>query len=75
MTGYGNGQSTFGRIVKWLVVGFVAIVAFRVGLFLLGAALKASLFVIFTLGPIVLVGWLVIKFLRWISQSPSSTSY
>ncbi|HUE96119.1 MAG TPA: hypothetical protein VMN39_05640 [Longimicrobiaceae bacterium] len=75
MTEYGSGGSTLGRVVKWLVIGIVAIIALRVGLFLLGAAVKASFFILFTLGPLVLVGWLVMKFLRWISRNPDAASY
>lgn len=75
MTEYGSRQSTLGRVVKWLVIGIVAIVAFRVGLFLLGAAVKASFFVLFTLGPIVLVGWLVWRMLRYLGRNSEAASY
>lgn len=67
MSDYNNG-GTFSKLIKWLVVGFLAIIALRVGLFILGAAVKVSLALVFTLGPLVLIGWLVMKMLRSFSR-------
>lgn len=73
MNEYGKNDSVFGRLVKWLVIGFLAIVALKVGLVILGVALRTSFFLLFTLGPIMLVGWLVWKLLRYFSGPPRPT--
>jgi hypothetical protein len=63
MSGYGK-RSSLGTAVTWLLAGLVAILALKVAWVLAGAAIGLLFFGIFTLGPIVLVGWLVLKALR-----------
>ena len=75
MTGYSGGESVLAKGMKWMVIGLVAIVALKVALLLLGAAVGASMFVLFTLGPIVLVGWLVMKLLRFFTRETRTVSY
>lgn len=75
MSGYSGGESLLAKVMKWMVIGLVAIVALKVGLLVLGSAVGASMFVLFTLGPIVLLGWLVIKLLRYFTRDTQTISY
>lgn len=62
-----NG-SLFGRILTWTVVGILAVIALKLAVrligFLVGLAgmvLGVAMLLLFTLGPIVLLGWLAMK--------------
>lgn len=62
-----NG-SLLGRIVKWTIIGVLAVIAFRIAMrlaaFVIGLAGMAfglAMFVLFTVGPLVLLGWLAMK--------------
>ena len=62
-----NG-SLLGKIVTWTVIGILAVIAFKIALrligFLMGLAgmvLGMVMFLVFTVGPIVLLGWLAMK--------------
>jgi hypothetical protein len=68
MNGNGNGAGTLRMLLKWLLVGLVAIVALRLILKLAGVIVGFALWAIFALGPILLVGWLVLKALRHFSR-------
>lgn len=64
----GETKSLLGRILTWTILGVLAVVAFRLALrviaFLVGLAgmvLGLVMFLVFTLGPIVLLGWLAVK--------------
>jgi hypothetical protein len=59
-----NGTSWIGTLLSWLVIAVLAVVALKVGLALAGMAIGLVFFLLFTVGPIVLVGWLVVKLLR-----------
>lgn len=63
-----ENTSLLSRIVTWTVIGILAILAFKVARWLLGflfgmvgMVLGLALFLLFTVGPILLVGWLVVK--------------
>lgn len=62
-----NG-SLLGRIVKWTIIAVLAVIAFRIAvrlaafvIGLAGMALGLAMFVLFTVGPLVLLGWLTVK--------------
>lgn len=64
----GENRSLLGRIVTWTIIGLLALVAIKIALrllgFLMGLAgivVGAVMFLLFTVGPIVLLGWLVVK--------------
>jgi hypothetical protein len=57
----GENTPLFGRIVAWAIIGFVAIVAIKIVLGLLGIVLGFAAFLLFTVAPILLVGWLAMK--------------
>ncbi|HUG38838.1 MAG TPA: hypothetical protein VMM12_00040 [Longimicrobiales bacterium] len=64
----GETKSLLGRIVTWTIIGVLAVLAFRIALRLLafvmglaGMVLGMVAFAVFTLGPLVLLGWLAVK--------------
>ncbi len=64
MSGYRDNGTVLGRLATWLLIGIVALVALKVAAALTGAVLSLGFFLLFTVGPILLVGWLVMKLLR-----------
>lgn len=75
-----ENRSLFGRILTWTVVGILALVALkiavRVAAFAIGLAgmvLGVAMFVLFTVGPIVLLGWLAVK--AWKAFSRQEPAY
>lgn len=72
MSAYTNG-SFFGTAVKWLVIGFLAIVALKVSLAVVGAVMGIALALFFTVGPLLLVGWLVLKLARAFARPSPET--
>jgi hypothetical protein len=59
-----GGSSLFGKLLTWVVVAAIAIVVIKLAFFVAGFALRASLFALFTFGPIILLGWLIMTLLR-----------
>lgn len=64
----GENRSLLGSIVKWTIIGVLAVIAFRIAMRVLGfviglagMALGIAMFVLFTVGPLVLMGWLSMK--------------
>lgn len=64
----GDDRLTIGTVLTWIVIGILAIVAIRIALHLagivlgiFGVVLGIAAFLLFTLGPIILVGWLAMK--------------
>lgn len=67
MSAYSNG-SLFGTMVRWLIVGFLALIAIKVGLALLGVMVGLAMTLLFTFGPLMLLGWAVLKFVRYFTR-------
>jgi hypothetical protein len=67
MSTYQNG-SPLGRIVTWVLVGVVAIVAIKVAFAIAGLVIGVGSIVLFTLGPILLAGWLIVMALRYFTR-------
>ena len=64
----GEKKSLLVRIITWTVVGLLALIVIKLAVrllgFLVGLAgmlLGLLMFLVFTAGPIVLVGWLAVK--------------
>ncbi len=72
METYGERGGIVREVLKWCVIGVVAIVALKVALavagIVFGLVVGLSLTILFTLGPILLAGWLVLKALRFFSR-------
>ena len=64
MSTYDNNGTLLGRMVTWFFVALLAIAALKLAFWVLGAAVGIGFWLIFTLGPILFVGWLVMKLLR-----------
>ncbi|HUE97377.1 MAG TPA: hypothetical protein VMN39_12005 [Longimicrobiaceae bacterium] len=72
MSDYTNGGSTVGTVLKWIIIGILAIVVIKVGLTITGLVIGFGFFALFTVGPILLIGWLVLKVLRSFSNRTDS---
>ncbi len=65
-----NNGSLFKKILKWAVIGFLAIIALKMVFGLLGFAAGLVFFLIFRIGPLVLVIWLGWKAWKYFSEPP-----
>ena len=74
MNGYDDGGFSLRKVVKWLVIGLVAVVALRLALVAAGMILQFGLFALVRIGPILLVGWLVLKLLRYLTRDPNTAA-
>lgn len=63
MSNYGNNGTLLGRMVTWFLVALLAIAALKLAFWVVGAAVGIGIWALFTIGPILLVGWLVMKLL------------
>ncbi|HEX8393485.1 MAG TPA: hypothetical protein VF665_14170 [Longimicrobium sp.] len=61
-------RSNFETVLKWVVIGILAIVAVKIALTVLGIAIGLAGFLLFTVLPLVLVVWLVIKAVQWLGR-------
>ena len=76
MATYENGEkSLLGQLVTWFFIALLAIAALKLAFWVFGAALGLGMMLIFRLGPILLVGWLVMKLIRYFSRPSTDTTY
>lgn len=68
MSTYNGEKTLLGKMVTWLFVALLAIAALKLAFWVVGAAIGIGTWVLFTIGPILLVGWLVIKLVRWLGE-------
>ena len=68
MSGYANNGTTIGRIATWFLIGIVALIALKLLGAIVGAVIGLGMALLFTVGPILLIGWLVMKMLRGFSR-------
>ena len=61
-------RSLLGTLVSWFFVALLAIAALKLAFWVFGAALGIGTWLIFTVGPILLVGWLIVKIVRHLSR-------
>ena len=73
-----NHTSLLSRIVTWTIIGVLAILAFKIAvrllgflLGLLGMAFGIVAFLLFTVAPILFVGWLAIKAWNAFTKEPA----
>lgn len=57
------------RIFTWLIAGLLVILALRLVFFLLGHVLGFGMFLLVTVVPILVVGWLALKLWNAFSRS------
>ncbi|MFO7894934.1 MAG: hypothetical protein R6U63_14560 [Longimicrobiales bacterium] len=63
-------KSLFKQVLMWTVVGILAILALKLVFSLLGMAFGLITFLLFTVGPILLVGWLAMKAWNAFTKEP-----
>lgn len=68
MTMHEDGRSTLGTLLSWFLVALLAIAALKMALWVFGAALGMGTWLLFTVGPILLVGWLAVKLFRFFTR-------
>lgn len=61
-------KSLLSRLVTWFFVALLVIAALKLSFWVFGAALGMGAWLLFTFGPILLVGWLVVKLVRYLSR-------
>lgn len=67
--GCNNGErSLLGTLVSWFFVALLAIAALKLAFWVFGAALGIGAWLLFTVGPILLIGWLVVKLVRYLGR-------
>jgi hypothetical protein len=69
MSTYGDSGITFGKIITWVLMALLAIAALKLAFWVVGAAVGLGFWLIFTIGPILLIGWLVIKMVRYVRRT------
>ena len=65
-----ENKSLFKQIVTWTVVGIIAVLALKAILGLLGMAFGLVGFLLFTVAPVLLLGWLAVKAWNAFSKKP-----
>ncbi len=61
MSTYGDNGSLLGRLITYMLIALVGIVVLKMAFWVFGAALGLGAFILFTVGPILLIGWVVVK--------------
>jgi hypothetical protein len=75
-----NGKSDIETVLKWIVIVILAFAALKIAATVLGIAFVLGSFLLFRVLPLVLVVWLIVKAVQWLSgknggssSTPSST--
>lgn len=63
-----NG-TLLGKLIVWAIIGVLAIVAIKVALTVFGIALGIGAFLLFTVGPLILIGWLALKGWEYLTRN------
>ena len=66
-----ENKSLVKQVLTWTVVGILAVLAIKFVLGLLGMAFGLVTFLLFTVGPILLVGWLAVKAWNAFAKEPN----
>jgi hypothetical protein len=67
----GDDYSLLASVVKWAIIIVVAVVAMKIALGLLGIVLGLAAFLFFTVLPILIVGWLIVKAWQMFTKAPA----
>jgi hypothetical protein len=67
----GDDNSVLASIVKWAIIIVVAVVAIKIALGLLGIVLGLAAFLFFTVLPVLIVGWLIVKAWQMFTKAPA----
>ena len=69
MSTYDGEKSWFGKLVTWFFIALLVLAALKLAFWVFGAALGIGAWLFFTIGPILLIGWLVVKLFRFLTRS------
>jgi len=61
MSTYESNGSLVARLLTYFVVALIVIAALKLAFWVFGAALGLGIMLLFTVGPILLVGWIAVK--------------
>lgn len=71
-------NSRLSRAITWMIIGILAIIAIKIALRLvaflvgvLGMVFGIAMFALFTVGPILLLGWLAVAAWRAFTKEPA----
>jgi hypothetical protein len=67
----GDNSSLLATLVKWSIVIVIAVVALKLALGLLGIVMGLAAFLLFTVAPVVLIGWLIMKAWQAFTKEPA----
>lgn len=65
---YDDNKSLFGKLLTWFFVALLVIAALKLSFWVVGVAFGLGSFLLFTIGPILLVGWLAMKIIRYLTK-------
>jgi hypothetical protein len=67
----GDNNSPLATLVKWALIIVIAVVALKLVLGLLGIVMGLAAFLLFTVAPVVLIGWLIMKAWQAFTKEPA----
>lgn len=68
----GENKSLLSRVVTWTILGVLALIAIKLVFRLLGVVVGLAAFVLFTVAPLVLLGWLALKAWNAFTRRPAT---
>jgi len=63
-----NGDSLLGTLLKWFLIAIVAVATIKLAFWVLGVVIGVGGFLLFTVAPLLLAGWLVMKVVRMLRR-------
>ena len=66
-----ENTSLFKQIMTWTIVGILAVLALKFVMGLLGMAFGLVTFLLFTVGPVLLLGWIAVKAWNAFTSKPT----
>jgi hypothetical protein len=67
----GENSSLLATLVKLAIIIVIAVVALKLVLGLLGIVMGLAAFLLFTVAPVVLIGWLIMKAWQAFTKEPA----
>jgi archaellum biogenesis protein FlaJ (TadC family) len=63
-----NGDSLLVTLLKWFLLAIVAVAAIKLSFWVLGVVFGIGGFLLFTVAPLVVAGWLVMKVVKMLRR-------
>ena len=61
---YDRDKTLLGQVITWVLVALVALAVLKLAFWVVGVAFGLGAWLLFTIGPVLLVGWVVMKIIR-----------